>query len=430
MNAGLQDIKKLTFCDVGSTLTKYCGRMANMLSDDDAAVCLRGYNLPVEMSVGRGRLRLQTTCEHGLTGVRGGLAFGTRQEVAGLLKTMTRRAGVPYSANGGAWSLDSSACRGSYLFANLEYAAVDDWIELTRRCGYSTIHLHAWWGRLGHYPVNRNFYPEGEADLKRAVERIHAAGLRAGMHTLTACIHPLDPWVSPKPHPDLLCSENYTLAKMIGKDDKSVLVNELPVNNHDVVFTYSGNGNALRIGDEIIKYSRVSREKPYGFFECERGAFGTTPAAHQTGINVGYLQQRYYAFYPRPDSELAEKLADRLGHIFNSCNIDNLYFDGSEGMRSRYGIDYMRHSIMKKLNERALIEASCHGAHNWWFHSRLGAWDHPVWGMRSFHDKHIAQARKYRKSDMMSTQLGVVGTAKLQFCCTWALSGRDGIFCL
>ena len=113
-----------------------------------------------------------------------------------------------------------------------------------------------------------------------------------------------------------------------------------------------------------------------------------------------------HSIYPRPDSVLAEKLAARLAHIFNSCNIDNFYFDGSEGMRSRYGIDFMRHAIMKKMRKNALTEASCHGAHNWWFHSRLGAWDHPVWGMKPFHDKHIAIAKKYRKTDLMSTQLG------------------------
>jgi hypothetical protein len=396
----------LTFFEINSAVNKYRGSMANMLSDDDVGVCLRGYDLPVEMHVGASKLRLQSTKELGLAGWRGGLAAGPREDLPGILKSMTLHAGVPYSVNGGAWSLESEANKGSYLFANLSLASVDDWIELARRCGYETIHLHGWWQRLGHYPINKSLYPKGESDLKEAVRKIHAAGLTAGMHTLTACIHPQDSWVTPKPHPDLLAANSYSLTKDLVLDDDVVTVAELPAGGHDIVFTYSGNGNALRIGDEIIQYTGINREKPYSFTGCKRGAFGTTPANHAIGQTVDYLQQRYYAFYPKPASALAELLSERLAHIFNSCKIDNLYFDGSEGMRSRYGIDSMRHSIMKKLSKNALLEASCHGAHNWWFHSRLGAWDHPVWGMKSFHDKHIAIASQYRSSDLMATQLG------------------------
>jgi len=402
----LKIVERLTFFEVPSALTTYRGAMANMLSDEKEGICLRGYDLPVEMYLSADSLRLQTTRALGLTGWRGGLAVAPRSELPGILQQMTRHAGVPFSINGGAWSLGSRANRGSYLFANLSLASVDEWIELAQRCGYEVIHLHGWWQRLGHYPVNRTLYPNGEPDLKQAVQRIHAAGLNAGMHTLTACIDPSDEWVTPKPHPDLLAANTYTLSRELAADTKSVYVDEIPAPGHDIVFTYSGNGNALRIGDEIIKYTRISRTQPYGFFDCERGAFGTTAAAHKSGGTIDYLQQRYYAFYPKPDSSLAEAMAERLGSIFNSCGINNLYFDGSEGMRSRYGIDFMRHAIMKKLPEDALIEASCHGAHNWWFHSRLGAWDHPVWGMKSFHDQHIAIAKRYQKTDLMAAQLG------------------------
>ncbi len=402
----LKNVEVLTFFEVASALTTYRGEMANMLSDETEGICLRGYDLPIEMSVSGDNLRLQTTRAHGLTGWRGGLAVAPRAELPGILQRMTRHAGVPFSVHGGAWSLASEANRGSYLFADLSLASVEEWIELAQRCGYQTIHLHGWWERLGHYPVNRNLFPKGEEDLKEAVQRIHAAGLTAGIHTLTACIDPQDGWVTPKPHPDLLAAHVYTLSRELAADATVVYVEEMPVPEHDTVFTYSGNGNALRIGDEIIRYTRISRVRPYGFLDCERGAFGTAVAAHPGGAAVDYLQQRYYAFYPKPDSALAEELAQRLGHIFTQCNFDSFYFDGSEGMRSRYGIDSLRHAIMKRLGSEAQIEASCHGAHNWWFHSRLGAWDHPVWGMKSFHDLHLASARSYRQSDLLATQLG------------------------
>jgi len=319
---------------------------------------------------------------------------------------MAEEAGVPVSKLGGPWALGAEANRGSYLFADMTYASVDDWIELARRGGFSTIHIHGWWRTLGHYDVNTNLYPRGLADMKDAVRRIHTAGLCAGIHTLTACIDPRDAWVTPEASPDLIPFDSYTLARDLSPTDTVLVVNERPSSRHDTVFTYMGNGNAIRVGTEIIQYAEVSRELPYVFSRCTRGAFNTRPAAHAAGERADYLQQRYLAFYPQPDSPLADALAGRIAAVFNACKLDQIYFDGSEGMMSRYGIDAMRRAIFKRLDGDPLVEASCHGAHNWWFHSRLGAWDHPVWAAKRFHDKHIAVSARYRATDLLEPQMG------------------------
>lgn len=402
------DVASLTFFNLPVTAAKYRGGMANMLSDDADAVCLRGYELPVEMAVdgSPAGLRVWTTTEHGLTGWRAGLAAGPKTEMPTMLRAMAVEAGVPVSKLGGPWSLGAEANRGSYLFADLSLASVDDWIELARRGGFTHIHLHGWWNTLGHYGVNTNLFPNGLADMKDAVARIHAAGLKAGIHTLTACIDPRDAWVTPEASPHLIASASYTLARPMTPTDTVIYVNEKPAIHHDVVFTYMGNGNAIRIGTEIVQYSEVVFEPPYAFAKCQRGAFKTKPATHAAGNRADYLQQRYIAFYPEPGSPLADDLADHIATVFNTCQLDQLYFDGSEGMMSRYGIDFMRHAIFKRLRGEVLAEASAHGAHNWWFHSRLGAWDHPVWAAKRFHDLHIASATKYRDSDLLEPQLG------------------------
>jgi len=399
----LPDVAALTFFHLPVTTTKYRGAMANMLSDDTDAVCLRGYDLPVEMST---ELRVWTTAEHGLTGWRAGLAVGPKKEMPVILRAMAADAGVPTSKLGGPWSLGAEANRGSYLFADLSRASVDDWIELARRGGFTHIHIHGWWHTLGHYDINTNHFPRGLADMKEAVARIHAAGLKAGIHTLTACISTRDPWVASDANSNLIATVSYTLARAMSPTNTVIYVNEKPIAQHDVVFTYSGNGNAIRIGSEIIQYGEVIREPPYAFAQCQRGAFKTRPAAHAVGERADYLQQRYMAFYPKPGSPLADELADRIAQVFNACKLDQIYFDGSEGMMSRYGIDFMRHAIFKRLRGDVLVEASCHGAHNWWFHSRLGAWDHPVWAAKRFHDRHIAAAAKYRDTDLLEPQMG------------------------
>ena len=38
---------------------------------------------------------------------------------------------------------------------------------------------------FGHYNVNRQASPNGKDDMREAVALIHAAGLKAGLHTLT-----------------------------------------------------------------------------------------------------------------------------------------------------------------------------------------------------------------------------------------------------
>ena len=398
----------LTFLDLPVTAAKHVGTMANMLADDTDAVCLRGYDLPVGMAVGGhpAALRVWTTAEHGLTGWRAGLAAGPKAEMPAMLRAMAAEAGLPVSKLGGPWSLGAAANRGSYLFADLSLAAVDDWIELARRGGFTHIHLHGWWDTLGHYGVNKTLFPNGIDDMKEAVARIHAAGLKAGLHTLTACIDPRDAWVTPEASPHLIAAASYTLARPVAPTDTVVHVNEKPVDQHDVVFTYMGNGNAIRIGTELVQYGEVVREPPYAFAKCTRGAFNTRPAAHAAGDRADYLQQRYLAFYPKPGSPLADALADRIAEVINTCRFDQIYFDGSEGMMGRYGIDFMRRAIFKRLRGEVLAEASEWGAHSWWFHSRLGAWDHPVWAAKRFHDLHIASAARFRDSDLLEPQMG------------------------
>jgi hypothetical protein len=402
----LANAASLTFCALRVAPAAHRGGMANMLSDDDDAVCLRGYDLPVEMALRGDTLSVAVTEEHGLTGWRAGLAAGPKAEMPAMLRAMATRAGVPRSKLGGPWALGAEANRGSYLFADLSHASTDDWIEIARRGGFSTIHLHGWWQSLGHYEVNTNLYPRGLADMKDTVGQIHRAGLRVGIHTLTACIEPHDPWITPEANPHLIPFDTYTLARALSPTCTVLYVNERPSGRHDTVFTYSGNGNAIRVGSEIIQYATLSREPPYSFGACTRGAFKTRPAAHAAGACADYLQQRYISFYPQPDSPLADDLADCIARVYNTCGLDQLYFDGSEGMMSRYGIDAMRHKIFRRLDGDPLIEASCHGEHNWWFHSRLGAWDHPVWAAKRFHDGHVLTSARYRATDLLEPQMG------------------------
>ena len=59
------------------------------------------------------------------------------------------------------------------------------------------------------------------------VRKVHAAGLKAGMHTLTGCIQPNDPWVTPVPD-TRLAADRYTLAADMDENDTILTVEKPP----------------------------------------------------------------------------------------------------------------------------------------------------------------------------------------------------------
>lgn len=410
----VKDVAQISFGRVAPACAKWRGTFANAMSDERSAVCVRSADIVGCPRIAGGTL--EVVADGAPAGRAALLAAGPRADFRDRLKAMTVAAGVPRSDCGGAWSMDSEVARWSYVFANVRNGDIDYWIDFVRRAGFSNIHLDSsWTDCLGHCPVNRRQFPGGLDEMKACAARARAAGLHVGMHTLTACINPRDPWISPVCSSNLVADAEYTLAAPLALDAKELLVNERPSPRHSTVFTYSSNGNVLRIGGELLQYTGVRDEgrPPYAFTGLRRGAFGTRRIARTlpTGTAVDYLHQRYIAFYPKPDSPLADALADRLAEVYNVCGLDEFYFDGSEGMGTRYGIDAMRHKIYSRLKPNnghsPSIEASCGGANNWWFQTRMATTDHAVWGMKRFQDFHVAWGvREGRTCNFLEPQMG------------------------
>lgn len=391
---------------------KWLGRRANMASDEKSGLCVRAYDLHQTMQIYPGLLQVRIPAERA-AGSRFGVVGTSRGRLRAALQAMTLASGRPHSAAGGAWALDSEAARGSYLNANVTAATLDDWILLAERGGFDVVHFREnWYSCRGHYPVNRRDWPGGLDDLKAAVAKVHAAGFRAGLHTLSGCIDPKDPWVAGSEKSQLIALASYTLAEDLPAAAAEMVVNEKPKVRHDTVFTYSGNGNAFRIGDEIVQYSGFSGKPPYRFTGLTRGAFGTVKSDHAKGEAADYLQQRYIAFYPEPDSTLADSVADAIANVYLSCGFDQIYCDGAEGMFTPYGTATMRDKIMSRCiaGGKACLNEDSVGcpAHCWWYHSRVGAWDSCFWAPKRFHDFHVAKVKEddVRNADLLEVQMG------------------------
>ena len=397
----------LTFLTLELPPAKYASATSGLVADDDFGVCVRALNPQTQVTLG-GRppmLRAVGHGKYGLVGAKAALVVCPTADMRTALQEMVRAEGVPRSPLGGPWALEAEGNRGSYLFASVSESNVDRWIDLARRGGFTHIHLSGWSRSLGHYEPNTSLFPNGLDGMKAVVRKIHDAGLKAGMHTLTGCIATNDPWVTPVPDKRLAPDATYALAADMDEGSDAILTVETP-GSHDTIWSYAGSGNVIRIGEELIHYAAISRDPPYGFLNCTRGAFGTTVASHSKGAPADHLLQRYLAFYPDEGSTLVDEVADAIAHVYNECEIDQIYMDGAEGMGSWHAIAVMRDAIYARLKRPALVEASCWDHWSWYFHSRIGAWDHPKWGLKQFVDMHCEDIPRYRRGALLQAQLG------------------------
>jgi hypothetical protein len=398
-------VQSLTFLSLTSEPGKQSSSTSGAIVGDDWGICLRALNLQAEIGLSGPMLRAACTSEYGLIGAKAGLVVASPDQLRPALQSMVKAEGLPKSSLGGPWALDAEGIRGAYLFAHCSEHDVERWIDLAKRGGFTHLHHDGWYKTLGHYEPSPSLFPSGLEGMKTMVRKIHAAGLKAGMHTLTGCIQPNDSWVTPVPDKRLAADASYTLAAAMDEKSDTILTVEKP-QSHDVIWSYAGRGNAIRIGEEIIQYAAISQTPPYGFLKCTRGAFKTKPAAHRKDDVVDHLRQIYIAFYPDERSTLVGEVADAIARVFNECQFDQIYMDGSEGMGSNHAIQTMRNAIYQRLKRPAVVEASCWDHWSWYYHSRIGAWDHPKWGLKPFTDLHCAAIANYRQGALLQAQLG------------------------
>lgn len=407
----LKNVDSYVLCQLWPACNAFGGLFLNMLSDADSGVVLRAYDLDVQMAV-RGNAILETTLPGDVPfpGHEVAIVAAPRGLLTKCLKHMTLDAKAPVSKVGGAWSLEAPENRGSYLFSYVTADTADAWIDICRRGGFSTLHFEAWQALYGHYDPSPKKFPNGWADVADATRKAKAAGLRTSFHTLTALISRSDPWISPQPRDDLMTLYTYTLASPLGPNATEIVVNECPGPRHDLVTSYFSNGNFLKIGNELVQYTHLRRDRPFAFSGLTRGAAGSTrfSGSYPAGTKVDYLFMHFGGFFPATGSRLLREMSTLVGENLRKVGADFVYQDGAEPFARRQ-VDEIRRAFYEGVGSRerpVQIEASCQGAHSWWFHSRVGAMDYPLWGMKRFHDRHLMAIERQRKGDLMSTLTG------------------------
>ena len=274
--------------------------------------------------------------------------------------------GLPCPMLGGQWARDSLEVRKSYLFmVDAAESTIDRTIEYAKLGGFGTIIFlkDNWLSTHGHFEINRKNFPDGLSSLKRTVDKVHAAGLGAGVHVFGPSISPNDAYVTPKPDDRLAAIPCPPLAEPI--DAKATVLTlsgpaDLPPRKpRSEAFP----GYHLRIGDEIVRYKDVEPGPLFRFTGCQRGALGTKAAEHPAGTAVSGLLTMWSYFLVDPDSTLADEMTRKFGEVFNACNFDMAYFDASDGYSDAYGdrwyyLNKMHLGFYQQLKKDVLYQTS------------------------------------------------------------------------
>jgi hypothetical protein len=358
--------------------------------------------------------------ETGYEGASVAIVGSPPEEMRGILQSVIEEApDLPTSPLGGPFALDAEKTRSSYIFnfGGLTEDTADEWIERARSLGFDQIQIHGSPSiggafRFGDCALSPEAYPDGRASLRRAIDRIHDAGILVGMQPYAFFVSKESKWVTPVPDPGLKAKAEFTLADGIDAEATAIPVRESTADVSTITGFFVRNSVTLRIDDELIVFSGVTDEAPFTFTGCQRGAHGTTPAAHEAGAKAYHLNECFGLFLPDPESDLFEQVAQANADFYNECGFDAIYFDALDGQNTlgggawgwHYGSRYV-YEVFRRLDRPAIMEMSTFNHHLWVVRSRLGAWDHPNRCHKLFIDAHVDANRPHRNM-FLSSNLG------------------------
>ncbi len=313
---------------------------------------------------------------------------------------------VPKSRLGGPFALDAPETRGSYMMdttGSIGVDTVDQWIHMARSIGMDQLDWHCGkslrYGDLHPHPEN---FPEGFKSVKETIDKLHAAGMTAGLHTYAFFLAKDSKWVTPVPDKRLLRKATFTLAEDIDAEVTEIPVVESTTGTSTITGFFVRNSTTLHIDDELIVFEEVVSEDGNAFVKCTRGAHGTKAAPHKKGAPAHHLQECFGLFVPDANTTLFDEVIQTTADVFNACGFDMIYLDAIDGSDIFNGWDDAWHyggrfvwELHKRLERPSIMEMSMFTHHMWYVRSRAGAWDRPTRGAKHMLDMHIIGNRHY-----------------------------------
>lgn len=332
------DAEWAQLCRFRLDISQSVGTLLNAAWDDDFAACVLACNDLTHSfgaSAARADLVARSYRQYGMPGGKVAV-IGTALDTAGptgrLLDVIERvqlDQGLPHPTIKGVWIKRAPERFASYLMAaGASEANIDEVIEFARGA-FGCIELLNWWHSTPTYEPHRGLFPNGLEGMAAVAEKISAAGMEVGLHTMQAMVGwggvgMRDPYVSPRADPRLLRNRHATLAGDIGEGDDEIVVAE------DLAdWPESGD---LFIDGELVRYARKTET---GFAGCTRGLHGTDIRPHRAGTPVGLMVNCFsiwdhVIYAPDVNSTMVDEVCANIARVFNATGAGMSYFDGGE----------------------------------------------------------------------------------------------------
>ncbi len=377
----------VTLLRIGVNVTERGGSRLNAAWNVENAVCLRTINLQSYGTFSRGSdqvllaMNTQDTPGPPLEGSGAALIVSAPADLKPILARLADACDLPRNQPGGIASRDLPLARGSYWFLTFAERDVDRVIDYCQRTGIRQVMMNSssWCASVGHFSFNQKQYPEGLESLRRTVARLHEHGILVGMHTFASKVSKHDPYVTPVPSRGFWVDMTARLAAKIGTDDTQIRTGDdlsqwpgSPVCRQKVWEGHVSKHQEVIIDDEIIRYESIGPEGRWDtFLGCQRGAWGTVPAGHEAAAECRHygVDGCINGYILDQQSPLFDETTSRLAEVFNECDFDMVYFDGSEDVdRRRYQYFASNaHAVpMAKFRKRPVIHMGGGFTHGLW----------------------------------------------------------------
>ena len=403
---GIEEMRLMQF----STPLTSAGGLLGVKWDDEFAICLMGLSEWVDSRIAGPVLSASVYPEFSMQGQRVALIAVPTSRFLDVVQKVERDFQFPFPTIGGTWAKRSTDIRTSYLFTDLTEANADETIRYARMGGfrYILIYSSTWSTSLGSYPINPKSFPNGEAGLKSAIDKCHAAGLKVGMHMLTSLVGKNDPLVWPKPDPGLLKDGETALATDVNERQTDLAASSALVMDGPSV---QGDPSDIAIETEILHCRRIDGAK---FLQCQRGFAGTSAGAHKADAKIEHLAERDGAYLANLHSPLAEAISNRIAGVINRAGFDMIYFDGGETNSADgpawYWTGVQQLQIWSRSKRELLVQGSGITDWSWHIFSRGTCDDYSAVAVRQYLDYHkIADSCRFYHDNFLPAELGWMG---------------------
>ena len=406
-----EDVEQLCLARLGPRITENVAWWLDVRWNDDFAVCLVGLSPRVET----GSSRAIVHSEFGMKGEAVAIIAAPTKRLLDIVEEVERDGKLPRATIGGHWAKRSPDVGRGYFFSDVTEANVDETIEHARLGEFTYVMTYSgtWSTSLGSYPINTRNFPRGEASLKAMVDRLHAAGLKAGLHMLTSFVGKNDPLVRPVPDPRLLSDAETALAGDVDAKAAELPVAAVPDGfpREAAYYGAARQGFDVLIDREIVRYGRVGGAGGRSLLQCIRGAHGTKASAHKAGAKVRHLAERYGCYLVDLRTDLKDVLADRVAGVVNRCGFDMIYFDGGECNGANgpywYWVTPQQMAIWSRFQRDVLVQGSGGTPWTWHIFARGCCDDFAAVAPKEYLDHHkIADSWRHYTRSFLPAELG------------------------